>query len=262
MGGYDPKLVEVGVACQQSVRTVEIVYPSWRALLHDRDFSLERLVSDAIAQVAKHCPTGPVLLAGYSFGGIAAFAVAMRLRDAGRPVRFLGLLDSEAQPGTDIAPGALRAPATTRQRLGGFIAALRRGDGTSKIAYVTARRLKSPRWRPLLRLYAQVPGRWLPKKLKVYLDRDLLSQHMEPLLQQWNARFDDLPPLHVPVYLFRTAQHSAKAPLHLGWDHCCPSLTVISMSGTHLAMLGPSSLPTLCADFSKAVAQVLGRTPQ
>ncbi len=261
MGGHDPNLVEVGTACQQSVRTVQISYPSWRTLLHDRNFCLDALVSDALAQIAMHPSTGPILLAGYSFGGIVAFSVAMRLRDAGRPARFLGLLDIEAQPGIDNSPGALRAPMTRRQELAGFIAALRCGEGTSKLAYVTARRLKSPRWKPLLQLYARAPQRWLPKEFKVYLDRDLLSQHMEPLLRQWAARRDTLPPLHVPVYLFRTAQHSANAPRHLGWDHCCPDLTVVSMSGTHLGMLKPSNLPSLCAAFGEAVAHVLGRAP-
>lgn len=259
MGGYDPKLVEVGVACRQSVRTVQVLYPSWRTLLYDQDFSLDALVSDAVAQIKMYCSTGPILLAGYSFGGIVAFAVAMRLREDGCPVRFLGLLDIEAQPGIDVSPGALRAPITRWQELAGFAAAARRGEGTSKLAYVTARRLKSPRWQPLLQLYARVPQRWLPNKFKVYLDRDLLSQHMEPLLREWAVRRDALPPLHAPVYLFRTAQHSANAPRHLGWDHCCPDLTVVSMSGTHLGMLKPSNLPALCDGFSKAVAQVLER---
>jgi len=259
MGGYDPKLVEVGATCQQSVRAVQIVYPSWRALLHDENFCLDALVSDTIVQIKMHCSTGPILLAGYSFGGIVAFAVAMQLRKAGFPVCFLGLLDAEAQPGVDVSPGALRAPMTHRQELAGFIAALRRGEGTSKFAYVTARRLKSPRWQPLLQLYAQVPQRWLPSEFRVYLDRDLLSQHMEPLLREWAARRDALLPLHVPVYLFRTAQHSANAPRHLGWDHCCPDLTVVPMSGTHLGMLKPSNLPALCDAFGNAVNQVLER---
>lgn len=259
MGGYDPNLAKVGIACKQDLETVQIGYPSWRTLLHDPEFSLAALVNDAIEQIARHGSTGPVLLAGYSFGGIVAFAVATRLCAAGRSVCFLGILDSEARPGADITPGALRAPMTLRQELAGFVTGLRRGEGTSKIAYATARRLKSPRWSPLLQFYARVPRRWLPKEFRVYLDRDLLSQHMEPLLHQWNADLDDLPPLQVPTYLFRTAQHSAKAPPHLGWDHCCPNLTVVAMSGTHLGMLGPSGLPTLCAAFSKAVTQVLER---
>jgi thioesterase domain-containing protein len=259
MGGYDPKLVEVGIACQDAVKTVEIAYPTWQALNKTRDFDFETLVTDAVGQITKYCPACEILLAGYSFGGIVAFATATRLRDAGYAVRFLGLLDVEAQPGLDAAPGALRAPKTRWQKFAGFMVAMRRGDAKSKLAYVTARRLKSPRWKPLLRFYARIPRRWLIGKFRVYLERDLLSEHMEPLLRQWVARRGTLRPLPVPVYLFRTDQHSANALRHLGWDCHCPDLTVVPMSGTHLGMLERSNLPALCTAFQKAVFQVLGR---
>lgn len=258
MGGYDPNLIEVGNACQEAVRTAQISYPPWRALHEAQGFDFEALVSDAVAQIVRCRPTGPILLAGYSFGGVVAFAAATRLRDAGHAVGFLGLLDIEAQPGLDDAPGALRAPVTRRQEFAGFVAALRRGEGKSKLAYAVARRLKSPRWKQLLRLYAAIPTRWLDGRFTVYLDRDLLSQHMEPLLRQWAACRDALGPLPVPVYLFRTDQHSANVPPHLGWDHCCPDLTVVPVSGTHLGMLAAPNLPALCAAFRNAVFPALG----
>ena len=261
MGGYDPKLVDVGIACQEAVSTVQIAYPNWRTLRKAPDFDLETLVTDVVGQITKHCAPCAVLLAGYSFGGVVAFAAATRLRREGYTVRFLGLLDVEAQPGLDAAPGALRAPKTRWQQLTGFIAAMRRGEAPSKLAYVSARHLKSPRLRRLLNFYARVPRRWLRGKFMVYLDRDLLSEHMEPLLRQWIARRNTLQPLPIPVYLFRTEQHSASAPRHLGWDHHCPDLTVISMPGTHLGMLGSSNRPALCAAFRSAVFEALGRTP-
>ena len=260
MGGYDPKLVDVGIACQDAVTTVQIAYPNWRTLRKALDFDLETLVTDVVGQITKHCAPCAILLAGYSFGGVVAFAAAARLREKGYTVRFLGLLDVEAQPGLDAAPGALRAPKTRWQQLTGFMAAMRRGEAPSKLAYVSARHLKSPRLRLLLSLYAQVPRRWLQGKFMVYLDRDLLSEHMEPLLRQWVARRDTLQPLPIPVYLFRTEQHSANAPHHLGWDHHCPDLTVISMPGTHLGMLGSSNRPALCAAFRRGVFEALGRT--
>ena len=259
MGGYDPKLVEVGTACQGAVTPVEITYPAWRVLHKAQDFDFETLVTDVVEQVTKRSPAGAILLAGYSFGGIIAFAAAARLRDAGYSIRFLGLLDIEAQPGRDAAPGALRAPKTRRQQLVGFLAAMRRGDAQSKLAYVTARHLKSPRWKLLLRLYARVPPRWMTGKFRIYLERDLLSEHMEPLLPQWVARRGTVQPLPVPAYLFRTEQHSGNAPHHLGWDYYCLDLTVVSIPGSHLGMLGSSNRPILCAAFRNAVFQVLGR---
>lgn len=260
MGGYDPKLLEVGMACQDAVRTVQIAYPAWHTLLDIQDFDFETLVTDAVAQITQHRPTCEILLAGHSFGGLIAFAAATRLRDAGHIVCFLGLFDSKAQPTLDAAPGVSRAPKTNWRKLAGFMVAMRQGQGQSKLAYATAWRLMRPRWKPLLRFYARVPRRWLRGEFMVYLDRDLLSQHMDPLMRQWVARFDTLRPLSVPVHLFRTDQHGANVPYHLGWDHCCPNLTVVSVPGTHLGMFGRSNLPVLCAAFQKAVFQVLGHT--
>jgi len=260
MGGYDPQLVEVGFACGDAVTTVQVAYPAWRVLHGMRDFDFETLVNDVVGQITTHRPACAILLAGYSFGSIVAFAAAARLRDIGYSVRFLGLLDSEAHPGLDAAPGAWHAPKTRWQQLAGFTASMPRGDAQSKIAYVTARHLKSPRWRLLLRLYARIPRHWLRGKFRIYLERDLLSEHMEPLLRQWVARRGAVRPLPVPAYLFRTAQHSGNAPHHLGWDGYCPDLTVVSIPGSHLGMLGSSNRPILCAAFRNAVFQALGRT--
>jgi arthrofactin-type cyclic lipopeptide synthetase C len=41
------------------------------------------------------CPAGPVHLLGHSFGGWVAFEMALRLRESGRPVASLTILDSE-----------------------------------------------------------------------------------------------------------------------------------------------------------------------
>ena len=259
-GGYDPKLIKVGNACQEAANAIQITYRDWRFLRDARDFDFEALVTDAVEQIRQHRPARDIMLTGHSFGGLVAFAVATRLRDAGHTIRFLGLLDITAQPGLDVAPGALRAPKTKWQQLLGFLAALRQGEAQSKLAYATARVLMRPPWNALLNLYARVPRRWLKGKFATYLDRDLRSQYMEPLRDQWVAHFKALQPLPVPIYLFRTSQHGANVPNHLGWDRCCPDLTVVSVPGKHLSMFARSNLPVLCAAFQKAVHQVFGRT--
>ena len=78
MGGYDPKLVEVGIARGGAVTTVEVAYPAWRVLHEVNEFDFETLVSDTGGQITKHCPACAILLAGCSFGGIVAFAAAGR----------------------------------------------------------------------------------------------------------------------------------------------------------------------------------------
>lgn len=261
MGGYDPDLIELGIACKQMVRPVKISYPPWRMQLGNPAFDFDALVRNVIAQITARAPTSPILLAGYSFGGIVAFVVAMRLRDAGRPVRFLGLLDTEAQPGIDVTTGLPYPPMTRRRELSGFIKALRRGDATGKLAFVVARQLSAPRWKRALRLLARVPPTWLRSNFVTLLDRDLLSWHIQPMLRQWDTLRKTLPPLPMPVTLFRTAHHHANAPSHLGWECYCPRLTILPVPGTHNGMLGPENLPTVCAIFAKAVSRVLERDP-
>jgi len=59
------------------------------------------LVIEYLAAVRKVQPRGPYHLAGVSFGGVLAYEVARRLREAGEEVRTLALLDT-------ILPASMR----------------------------------------------------------------------------------------------------------------------------------------------------------
>lgn len=56
--------------------------------------SFEDITARFLGLMRMHQPTGPYLLAGYSFGGRLAVAIAHRLSEDGEVVRFLGLLDT------------------------------------------------------------------------------------------------------------------------------------------------------------------------
>ncbi len=252
MGGYDPDFCRLGALCAKEAKAAVIIYPHWTELLRRPDFNLEALVSLAAAQIVACSPVGPILLAGYSFGGIVAFAVAQRMRGLGLVVGFLGLLDIEARPGNDDATGATRPAMTRAQELVGFLAAVRRGEGAGRMAYVVSRRLVSPRWKPLLRLYSRIPRWTLPGKFGNYLDRDLLFWHFRPLLRQWAAVRDAASPIDAASFLFRTTQHDAALPDHLGWASLCRRLMVVRLPGTHLSLVG-ACLPQLGAAFRQAI---------
>ncbi|MBB2485939.1 amino acid adenylation domain-containing protein [Mitsuaria sp. WAJ17] len=55
---------------------------------------MEELVSAQLALIREIQPDGPYDLLGYSLGGTVAYGVAVKLREAGQRVRFLGLLDT------------------------------------------------------------------------------------------------------------------------------------------------------------------------
>jgi len=56
--------------------------------------SVEEMAEHYCEQVSAVQPDGPLLIAGYSAGGIIAFAMAQRLVKMGREVRYLGLINT------------------------------------------------------------------------------------------------------------------------------------------------------------------------
>ncbi|WP_179272367.1 amino acid adenylation domain-containing protein [Streptomyces sp. XY006] len=67
--------------------------------------SMEELVTDYVAQIRSVRPRGPYHLLGWSFGGLAAHAVAVRLQSEGEEVAPLALLDSYPRdPAAPVAP--------------------------------------------------------------------------------------------------------------------------------------------------------------
>ncbi|WP_281247784.1 amino acid adenylation domain-containing protein [Streptomyces colonosanans] len=64
--------------------------------------SLAEMAADYAAQMRAVQPTGPYHLLGWSFGAIAAHAVATTLQEQGESVAFLGLLDGYPPSGIDM----------------------------------------------------------------------------------------------------------------------------------------------------------------
>lgn len=59
--------------------------------------SIEDMAADYIDAIVKINPNGPYALAGFSFGGIVAFEMARQLKEQGKTVSLIGLLDSYAE---------------------------------------------------------------------------------------------------------------------------------------------------------------------
>jgi len=58
--------------------------------------TIEEMAAHYVAAVVAHRPSGPIALAGYSYGGIIAYEMAKQLLAAGREISFLGMLDTYA----------------------------------------------------------------------------------------------------------------------------------------------------------------------
>jgi acyl-coenzyme A synthetase/AMP-(fatty) acid ligase/thioesterase domain-containing protein/acyl carrier protein len=62
--------------------------------------SIDAIASECVSQIDSVLdPAWPVLLCGHSFGGLVVFEMARQLRDAGRHVGFLGIIDTPLRAG-------------------------------------------------------------------------------------------------------------------------------------------------------------------
>jgi acyl-coenzyme A synthetase/AMP-(fatty) acid ligase/thioesterase domain-containing protein len=60
--------------------------------------SVQAMAEDYLAEVRARQPQGPYQLCGYSFGGLVAFEMAVRLKAAGQEVGLVGLFDTLTSP--------------------------------------------------------------------------------------------------------------------------------------------------------------------
>src|SRR5690606_40916675 len=93
-GGNDNNLVHLGR--EMGTRRPVIGLQTRGILGHRMHDSVEAMAADHIANLRRHQPEGPYLLAGYSGGAITAFEMARQLTAAGARVAFLGILDMYA----------------------------------------------------------------------------------------------------------------------------------------------------------------------
>jgi thioesterase domain-containing protein len=73
---------------------------------------VEGAAAEYAVAIAREVPEGPVDLLGWSYGGLVAYETALRLREAGREVRTLVLLDALAPEGKPEGGPALARAAS------------------------------------------------------------------------------------------------------------------------------------------------------
>lgn len=93
LGGDAPLLAGFRANCARALDIHTLSYPSLGHLSRG-DFG--DIVAHVAGQVESVCPEGSLLLAGYSFGGDVAYAVAERLLRRGRRISGLLILDTNA----------------------------------------------------------------------------------------------------------------------------------------------------------------------
>ncbi len=250
IGGDDPRLVNFRAVCRPALRVELIELGDWPELITP-GFDLTALAASLAQRIMDRAPSGPLRLAGWSYGGHLGVAVAAALAQAGRNVVFLGILDTTTSPLTfaDLEPQ--RRP-TRLENLRQVPAWIRAGEFTNRLADFTVTRVVArPR---LLQRAARWRHVWLPFGFGFHLNRRMGLRLRRDLLEAWRLRREPPPALSVAsLVLFRAAETEPFAPDEVGWCAAYPDIRIVPVSGDHTTMLEPPHLATLTTRFIEVV---------
>jgi thioesterase domain-containing protein len=93
VNGDDPQLAAFRGDLDDMSLPVTIRYPGWEEMLAP-EYRFDDFLDAILRQIDAHRCAGPIRLAGYSLGGLLAFAAAEALLARGREVGFFGILDA------------------------------------------------------------------------------------------------------------------------------------------------------------------------
>src|SRR5690348_13285025 len=85
LSGNFQELAALEAGCSSAIQIVKVGFPDWPEI-HRRAIGLDALVKYCLRQITVS-PDRPTLLAGYSYGGHVAYAIASELEKAGVLVR-------------------------------------------------------------------------------------------------------------------------------------------------------------------------------
>ncbi len=188
-------------------------------------------------------PQGPYRLAGWSFGGVLAYEIALQLLERGDAVAFLGLLDS-ANP---LTQHITLAPASSDSaRLWWALGDSLSPDAIQRLLPM----VETESFETLVKGFqaeSVLPARMSAAQVLRYLNQ---HEGYVRALGRWRPR-----PLPAALHLFRVSDDK---PLQLGWDSVvAPSdIHIIPVAGSHMSMVSPPHVSVL----GEALNQALGRS--
>lgn len=227
------------------------------ALLSDLDATVEMLADDIVRRSG---PDEPISIMGWSFGGLIAVELAHRLREAGRVVAMLCMLDSfvgdqPATPKDDAARSrAVGLTVVRRIRKNGLRwlrrrVPVRRGE---TLRHYGSRLVFSA----LIRLdLLEAARRWnrgssLPPEKAYQRHKILTGTSRKRAMKAWQPR-----PLPMPTFLIVTDDGMIRQ-VPDRWARYCPKLRVVHVPCNHLGALDPASLAVYKPEFVRAVHDV------
>jgi thioesterase domain-containing protein/acyl carrier protein len=270
MGGESPRLHRLRQGCRHRLDIVLIDLPDWSELVKP-GYDIASLSASLVPQVVSQSQKRPICIAGYSLGGVVAYALAEALAEAHHEVALLAIIDTDlTRPFAEryYDPEALRRHGKWRLRyweLHRIVGRRVPGLRSSLIAHHLAPRLAGGWGRTVLRHLTPLRALWLPRNFRFFLHRQMCAALQSRAADAWrNARNAVPVPLDVPATLLVAGDTAAGGDSGLGWRPHFTAVRLVPVGGTHASMFHEPHLSVLCDRFAAAVegATVPGRPGQ
>lgn len=250
LSGDDKEISLLRSGCCSSLRFVLIQPPNWSEIDYGL-VNLDGLVSHCVAQIEVGAPRGPILLAGYSFGGHVALAVASALEASGRRVGCLALLDTTAVPPIQKSPISVARPI---RRLAFAIRTGAIGREVGRIAGAIIIRLRNKR---LSRFLHKLPAVGLTSDMEERLRVSIALSFNLPILEELLNRMGKSDEAVIfPAVLFRCVEQAPGATADLGWGRHLARLQVVPILGDHVSLTDEPNLQSLCDAFYSVMSDI------
>ena len=248
------ELSALQAGCRNTLSAVPIGYPHWTEI-RGHALGLDDFVAQCQHQVEAHPSPGPKLLAGYSFGGHIAFAVAAAMEASGARVGRLGLLDTAAIPPVESRPRS------TTRRLRDLVNAFRTGQLDSQVGRIIAGLMRLSGYEWPMRLAARLRHVRLPRHMEKHIDLALqMHFNFQILLELLDLLSGPCAPCRFPAVLFRCINHGPDEPDDLLWSRHLAHLRIVPILGDHLSLMNPPNIASLCKAFGSAMTDAPARS--
>ena len=233
--GDTPVQARFRAAFHNQVRFEVVQYPPWHEMI-DKGADFGVLVASAVDQILARTEND-ICLTGYSFGGFAAAAVAGRLMELNRRVRFVGLIDTP--PKLDFPK-----PESSSSRTRSLIRKVFLQPRSLEVSLIKLLINRSAfRVLSLIGHLANHLSATAAFKFHYHLNYQLRALAM----YRWR-----LQPVAAELHLFQTNEFASAAAE--SWKTLSRRLEVTSVGGSHFSILRSPAREILCREFLKAVS--------
>lgn len=213
--------------------------------------SIEEVSAYYNQEILNHDPIGPYAIAGYSYGGVIAYEMARQLKQAGKKVEMLAMIDTNLQEDLRNAPqNELLKKKLMRQ--------------LDKLKFRTGSIIKYPFHNLLYvkEIYRQRFRRFLVRTKLVDKHKfSELPEYMQKVVYKFERAWDKytLQPLDIAVDLFKaqTRMYYVDDPEFLGWQkYALGGVSVHEIPGDHKDIFSPPNDQVMAEIFQKRLNQI------